>query len=124
MNDKIVLVTGASGGLGRHVTRAFLDASATVIGTSPRIRQSDFDHPKFTALAATISTLENAQALIDQVIVRFGKLDVLAHTIGGFAGGKSVVDTDDATFQLMFDLNLSSLFHILRAAIPALRKSG
>ena len=124
MIGKVVLVTGASGGLGTHVTRAFLDIEATVIGTSPRIRQSDFDHPKFTALAATISNLESAQALIDQVIARFGKLDVLAHTLGGFAGGKSVADTDDATFQLMFDLNLNSLFHILRAAIPTLRKSG
>jgi NAD(P)-dependent dehydrogenase (short-subunit alcohol dehydrogenase family) len=124
MNDKIVLVTGASGGLGRHVTRGFLDASATVIGTSPRIRQLDFDHPKFTALAATISSRENAKSLIGQVIARFGKLDVLAHTVGGFAGGKSVADTEDATLQLMFDLNLNSLFHILRAAIPVLRKSN
>ena len=123
MNDKLVLVTGATGGLGIHVTRAFLDEGASVIGTSPRVRQSDFSDAKFTALPATISSYENAKHLIDQVIARFGKLDVLAHTIGGFAGGKSVADTDDATLQLMFDLNLNSLFHILRAAIPTLRKS-
>ena len=38
MNEKIVLVTGANGGLGVHVTQAFLDAGATVIGTSRKIQ--------------------------------------------------------------------------------------
>src|SRR5207245_11658328 len=124
MKGKVVLVTGANGGLGTYVTRAFLDAGATVIGTSRKIQQSDFNNPNFTALAAEISTREGAKALVDQVMARFGKLDVLAHTVGGFAGGQSITDIDDATFQRMFDLNLNSVFHILRAAIPPLRRAG
>jgi len=124
MKGKVVLVTGASGGLGTHVTRGFLDAGAIVAGSSKQIRQSEFDHPNFTALAANISTLAGARALVNQVVARFGKLDVLAHTVGGFAGGPSLVNTDDATFQSMMDLNLNSVFHILRAAVPSLRKSG
>ena len=124
MKGKVVLVTGANGGLGTYVTQAFLDAGATVIGTSRKIQQSDFNNPNFTALAAEISTREGAKVLVDQVVARFGKLDVLAHTVGGFAGGQSITDTDDATFQRMFDLNLNSVFHILRAAIPPLRRAG
>jgi len=58
MNDKVVLVTGAIGGLGVCVTQAFLDAGATVVGTSRKIRQSDFNNPNFTALPAEISTRE------------------------------------------------------------------
>ena len=124
MKGRVVLVTGANGGLGTYVTQAFLDAGATVIGTSRKIQQSDFNNGNFTALAAEISTLEGAKVLVDQVVARFGKLDVLAHTVGGFAGGQSITDTDDATFQRMFDLNLNSVFHILRAAIPPLRQAG
>lgn len=124
MKGKVVLVTGANGGLGTFVTQAFLDAGATVIGTSPKILQTAFDHPNFTALAAKISSRESAQVLVDQVVGRFGKLDVLAHTVGGFAGGQSVVDTDDATFQRMLDVNLKATFHVLRAAVPALRQGG
>ena len=52
------------------------------------------------------------------------KLDILAHTVGGFAGGQSIADTDDATFQRMFDINLNSTFYLLRAAIPVMRKTG
>jgi NAD(P)-dependent dehydrogenase (short-subunit alcohol dehydrogenase family) len=124
MTDKVVLVTGADGGLGSHVTQAFLDAGATVVGTSRQIRQSAFSSPRFTAVPAELSTLEGASRLVDQTVARFGKLDVLAHTVGGFAGGQSVAETDDATFQHMFDVNLNSLFHMLRAAVPVLRQTG
>jgi NAD(P)-dependent dehydrogenase (short-subunit alcohol dehydrogenase family) len=99
MKGKVVLVTGGNGGLGTYVTQAFLDAGATVVGTSRKIQQSEFNNPNFTALQAEISTREGAQTLVDQVVARFGKLDVLAHTVGGFAGGQSIADTDDVTFQ-------------------------
>ena len=124
MKGKVVLVTGANGGLGTYVTQAFLDAGATVVGTSRKIQPSDFESSNFTAVAAEISTSAGANALVDQVVGRFGKLDVLAHTVGGFAGGQSIADTDDATFQRMFDLNLNCAFHILRAAVPLLRKTA
>jgi NAD(P)-dependent dehydrogenase (short-subunit alcohol dehydrogenase family) len=124
MKNKVVLVTGANGGLGTYVTQAFLEAGATVIGTSRKIQQSDFNSQNFTALPAEISTREGAKTLVDQVVARFGKLDVLAHTVGGFAGGQSIADTDDATFQRMFDLNLNCVFHILRATVPPLRQTG
>jgi NAD(P)-dependent dehydrogenase (short-subunit alcohol dehydrogenase family) len=124
MQGKIVLVTGADGGLGKSVTQAFLDAGATVVGTSTKIQQSAFNHARFTAIAARISGLESAKHLVNQVTSRFGKLDVLAHTVGGFAGGSSVADTDDATFQKMMDINLNSVFHMVRAALPQLRSAG
>ena len=124
MKGEVVLVTGANGGLGSYVTQAFLDAGATVAGSSRKIRQTDFNHPSFIAMPAQVSTREGANALVEQVTARFGKLDVLAHTVGGFAGGQSIADTDDATFQQMFEVNLNSVFCILRAAIPALRKTG
>jgi NAD(P)-dependent dehydrogenase (short-subunit alcohol dehydrogenase family) len=100
------------------------DAGATVIGTSRKIQQSDFNNRNFTALPAEISTHEGAKGLVDQVVKLCGKLDVLVHTVGGFAGGQSIAETDDATLQRMFELNLNSVFHILRASIPTLRQTG
>jgi NAD(P)-dependent dehydrogenase (short-subunit alcohol dehydrogenase family) len=124
MPQKIALVTGASGGLGTHVTKAFLDAGMSVVGLAPRIQQSDFSHANFTALAAEISSLADARKAADSVISRFGRIDVLAHLVGGFAGGSSVAETDDATFQRMLDMNLASAFHMLRTVIPHMRKAG
>ena len=123
MKDKVVLVTGANGGLGRYVTQALIDAGATVVGVSRRIQQSDFDSPAFTALPAEISTAVGAKSMVDTVVARFGRLDIVVHTVGGFAGGQSIAETDDATFKRMFDLNLNSTFYLLRAVLPAMRKT-
>jgi NAD(P)-dependent dehydrogenase (short-subunit alcohol dehydrogenase family) len=124
MTDKVALVTGANGGLGTHVTKALLDSGFSVVGLAPRILQSDFSHPNFTALPATINSLDAAKKAVDFVFARFAKIDVLVHTVGGFAGGQTVADTDDASFQRMFDMNVTSAFHMLRAVIPVMRKAG
>jgi NAD(P)-dependent dehydrogenase (short-subunit alcohol dehydrogenase family) len=123
MNGKISLVTGANGGLGTYVTKALLDAGSTVIGLAPKIQQSAFNHPNFTALPATLDSLAAARKAADSVIARFGKIDILAHLVGGFTMGQTIADTDDSTFQRMFDMNLYAAFHILRAVIPHMRKA-
>lgn len=124
MNEKTALVTGADGGLGIHVTRALLDAGFLVTGLAPKIKQSDFDRPGFTALPARLDSLEAAKRSADSVITKFGKIDVLAHLVGGFAGGLSVAATDDAIFRRMFEMNVDNAFHILRAVLPHMRKAG
>jgi len=124
MKDKVVLVTGASGGLGRFVTQAFLDAGAQVIGSSLKIQQADFNSANFIAVAADVSTRKGARFLVEQVASRFGRVDVVVHTVGGFAGGQTIVDTDDATFEQMMELNFYSVLYVLQAAIPVLRKTG
>jgi NAD(P)-dependent dehydrogenase (short-subunit alcohol dehydrogenase family) len=124
MPARTAFVTGASGGLGTHVTQAMLDAGFAVIGLAPRIQQSDVDHPNFTAFPAAVDSLDAAKKAVERVITQFGKIDLLAHLVGGFSGGKTIAETDDATFQRMFDINLNSAFHILRAVLPHMRKAG
>ena len=124
MKGKIAIVTGANGGLGSYVTQALLDAGATVVGVSRKIQQTDFKSPAFTALPAEISTAAGAKSMVESVAARFGRLDIVVHTVGGFAGGQSIAETDDATFQRMFDVNLNSTFYLLRAVLPAMRKTG
>src|SRR6202049_638531 len=124
MPEKLALVSGANGGLGTHVTKALLASGFAVVGLAPKIQQSDFEHPNFTALPASLDSLAAAKKAADTVIARCGKIDVLAHLVGGFAGGQTVAEMDDATWQRMFDANLNSAFHILRAVIPVMRKAG
>ena len=61
---------------------------------------------------------------MDGIGARFGQIDILAHLVGGFAGGKTIAETDSATFQRMLDLNLNSAFYVLRAVIPLMRRAG
>jgi len=124
VKDKVVLITGASGGLGNSVTEAFLNAGAIVAGTSRKITQDEFKRPNFHAFPADISNLRSAKALADSVAQKLGRIDVLIHLVGAFAGGASVADTDDASWSKMLDLNLNAAFHTLRAVLPYMHKAG
>jgi len=120
LEKKIALITGAKGGLGGFVTAAFLEAGATVIGVSRSIQASDFPHPRFTAMPAELSSGDAAHHLVHKV----GRIDILVHLVGGFAGGTPVHETDDATLDQMLDENLKSTFHIVRAVLPRMRQQG
>jgi NAD(P)-dependent dehydrogenase (short-subunit alcohol dehydrogenase family) len=123
MTARTALVTGATGGLGTQVTQALLEAGFAVVGLAPKIQPHDFDHPHFTALPATLDSLTAAKQAVDTVLAHFGKIDLLAHLVGGFAGGQMIADTDDAAFKRMLDMNLMSAFHILRAVLPPMRQA-
>lgn len=124
MSGKVVFITGAKGGVGTFVTNRFLTAGATVVGASRSISKEDFPFPNFRPISADFTKSAAVREAIHATASRYGRLDVLVHVLGGFAGGQSIAETDDATWEQMRDLNLTSAFYVLRAAIPHLRKSG
>jgi NAD(P)-dependent dehydrogenase (short-subunit alcohol dehydrogenase family) len=122
--NRVVLITGAKGGLGSNVTDAFLAAGALVVGSSRAITDSDFSNPRFTAIAADLTDSQAAQKLANSVIRRFQRIDALVHVMGGFAGGQPIPETDDATWDKMMSLNLKSAVNIFRAVIPHMHRAG
>jgi len=123
-DNRVVLITGAKGGLGTSVTRAFLAAGAMVAGSSKTIRDSDFENGRFAAIPADLTVAGSAGQLVEATLARFGKIDALVHVMGGFAGGQSIPETGDDTWDLMMNLNLRAAFNVLRAAIPPMRQAG
>ena len=123
LEDKVVIITGASGGLGRSVTQAFLDTGATVAGVSIAIDNS-VTHPRFVTEAADLGSWDATRAVVDRLAARFGRIDVLAHLTGGFAGGSSVAETEEDVWDRMLTMNLRTAVHAARAVIPHMRKAG
>src|SRR3954470_22696897 len=121
LHNKIFIITGAKGGLGAFVTNSFLEAGARVVGVSRSIAQADFPSENFSALPAELSSGDNARKLADSVIAQWGRIDGLVHLMGGFVGGQSVAETEQATLDRMLDLNLRSAFHMIRAVLPQMR---
>jgi len=124
LHGKVILITGAKGGLGTFVTNSFLESGARVFGVSRSIADSDFPHPNFSAVAAELSDGDRARQVADTVVNKAGRIDGLVHLVGAFAGGHSVAETDDATLDKMLDLNLRSAFHVIRAILPIMRVQG
>jgi NAD(P)-dependent dehydrogenase (short-subunit alcohol dehydrogenase family) len=123
MRDKVVFITGANGGLGTSVTRAFLKQGARVIGASLRIKPADFPQPNFEAMTIDLSKLDEIKRGVAKIVERHGRLDVLVHVLGGFAGGPSVAETTDVMWEQMQSINLTSAFQVFRESIPHLRKA-
>ena len=124
MQGKVVLITGAKGGLGSPVTELFLSAKAKVAGVARVMAQSDFPHPNFYAFEADLSSRPAAAAMVNAVLTRLGQIDALVHVVGGFAGGKPVHETDDATWQSMRQLNFDTALYTISAVIPQMRQQG
>ena len=124
LSNQVILITGANGGLGTNVTEEFLAAGALVVGTSLAIADADFPNPRFTAISADLTDARAAQKLAGDIIRRFQRIDTLVHVMGGFAGGKPIAETDEATWERMLGINLKSAVNILRAAIPHMRQAA
>jgi NAD(P)-dependent dehydrogenase (short-subunit alcohol dehydrogenase family) len=123
MKDRVVFITGANGGLGTSVTRAFLQRGAHVIGASLRIKVADFPQPNFEAMAIDFNKLDEIKRGVAKIVERHGRLDVLVHVLGGFAGGPSIAETTDVMWEQMQSINLTSAFQVFRESIPHLRKA-
>lgn len=119
-----MLITGAKGGLGTFVTERFLTAGAQVVGVSRSIKDSDFPSPRFVAMSGDLGDPAAVRRLCENVLQRFGRLDVIAHIAGGFRGGKPLTETDDETFDSMFGLNVRAFFNVARAALPSMKSGG
>src|SRR5258708_4819816 len=99
MNNEVVLITGAKGGLGSFVTQRFLATGATVVGTSRSISQADFPEANFVAFPVDFTKASAVREAVESIVSRFGRVDILVHLLGGFAGGRTVAETDDGTWE-------------------------
>lgn len=122
LQGQVAIVTGADGGLGTPVTKALLAAGATVVGIARSINAGAAHDGHFHPVSANLVDREEVASLVARLAEQFGKIDILVHVMGGFAGGASVAETDDATWQRMMDMNLNAAFYMLRAVIPAMRR--
>jgi NAD(P)-dependent dehydrogenase (short-subunit alcohol dehydrogenase family) len=128
---KVALVAGGTGGLGRAVTLAFLEESATVVVTFRK--QAELDALKTQAGAKT-SQLEGiavdvtdeaaVRQFVEKILAKHGRLDALVNTVGGYAGGVKLWEMETKVFEQMLALNLRSGYALSRAAVPAMLKQG
>jgi NAD(P)-dependent dehydrogenase (short-subunit alcohol dehydrogenase family) len=127
----VVLVAGGTGGLGRAITLAFLEEGAKVVATYRNPAEWDAVKSEAGANAArlegfTIDVTDEAavRQLIEKILIKHGRLDALVNSVGGYAGGLKLWETDTKVFDQMLNLNLRSGYALSRAAVPAMLKQG
>lgn len=129
-HDKIVLVTGGTGGLGREVTMAFLEAGATVVVTYQAAEEfsavvsaaQKIGAAAPAGMSADVTDAQAVEKFIGEIVAKHGRLDILVNTVGGYAGGTSLWEVDTRTYDKMLQLNLKSGFVLARAVVPQMIK--
>jgi NAD(P)-dependent dehydrogenase (short-subunit alcohol dehydrogenase family) len=129
LRNKVVFVTGASGGLGGHFCKAFLREGAKVVVTDVTEKMvsaglAEFNAPDST-LGAVVDVCERStiQAAMVQTVNRFGRLDVLVNVAGGaLHTPHRVQDIDNASWDKVVDINLKGTFLCCQVAVEQFRK--
>jgi NAD(P)-dependent dehydrogenase (short-subunit alcohol dehydrogenase family) len=123
MDGKVVIVTGASGALGRVVVEAALARGARVAGLDYAASQIPATAKRIELGGVDLSDATEATKAIDAVAAHFGGLDALINVAGGFAF-EAVAEGDPKTWQHMYALNVLTALNASRAAIPHLAISA
>ncbi|MBI4174684.1 MAG: SDR family oxidoreductase [Candidatus Aenigmarchaeota archaeon] len=126
MQDKIVVVTGGTGGLGKNVAKAFSRKGAHTIVTYRK--NDEFENLRREArniegIMADVTDGDNVKAAIDEIIEKYGRIDVLVNLVGGFRE-KGLLETDEEDFNSMININLRSVFLSSKYVLPHMKKQG
>ena len=123
MDGKVIVVTGASGALGRVVAASALARGARVAGVDHAASQVAAAPNRIELGGVDLTDASQARQAIDAAASHFGKLDALINIAGGFAF-ETVVEGDPKTWLRMYALNVLTALNASRSAIPHLAASG
>ena len=115
--DKVVIVTGATAGIGKAAAEMFKARGAKVVCFARR--KSD----EFDSIQTDVTDREAVKRAVDKVVRKYGRIDVLVNNAGmGISG--AVENTDEAAARKIFDLNFFGVLNVTQAVLPVMRAQG
>src|SRR3978361_944511 len=115
--QKVVVITGASQGIGAALVKGYRDRSYRVVANSRSIKPSS--DPDILAVPGDIANPKTAQHVVSQALEHFGRIDSLVNNAGVFVA-KPFVDYTDADYDLVTGVNLRGFFEVSKQAIAAM----
>ena len=128
LDNRVAIVTGAASGFGAEISRHYVAEGAKVV-------IADLNEEGAKAVAAELgdSTIAvkcdvSMRADIDNLVAatlkKFGKVDIVVNNAGYTHKNRPMLEVDEATFDRMFDVNVKSIFLMMHAVVPEMRKNG
>jgi NADP-dependent 3-hydroxy acid dehydrogenase YdfG len=129
--DRVVLITGATGGLGPVTARMFAEDGARLILTGTdegRLRALGADlgleDDAWMPLAVDLRDREATRTALTATAEVFGPIDILIHLVGGYAGGTPVTEVDPEVVGSMIDQHLWTTLNVIQTVVPGMVERG
>lgn len=131
LENRVAVITGAAGGLGRVVARRLAEEGArlALVGSDASRLQAlgaelNLPQERWLASAADLASPAGAQAAAAATLATFGRVDILLHLVGGWIGGKEAAQTPVEEMASMLQQHLWTTFHVAQAFAPHLAANG
>lgn len=131
LENRVVVITGASGGLGRVAAHRFAESGArlALVGTSKEkldelANELSLSQERWLALPLDLGLPASARKLLEAVINKFGHADILLHFVGGWIGGTPVARVDPQDLATMIQQHVWTTFYLAQAFVPHLTTNG
>ncbi|HVZ07979.1 SDR family oxidoreductase [Rhodopila sp.] len=125
---KVILVTGASRGIGAAAAEALGKAGATLVLTARDAKRTQAVAaaigPSASAVACDVSDYAAFAALVEQTVARHGRLDVLVNNAGVIEPISRIADSDPVAWARNIQINLVGAYHAIRAVLPSMVAAG
>src|SRR5579864_4771915 len=132
LENRVAIVTGGTGALGRAVVENFLIAGAKaavpyIVDAEVPILEKQlggrFPASEIFLTKADVGDEAQTAKFVADVASKWSRIDILVNLVGGFWGGKPIAETSLAEWTAMFDLNLKPTFLCCRAVVPIMQKN-
>ncbi|MGI0034174.1 MAG: SDR family NAD(P)-dependent oxidoreductase, partial [Nitrososphaeraceae archaeon] len=120
-SNKVVLITGGTGALGRALVKKFITSGAATISSYRDEEEAEklkSTNNKVELVNLDITKEEQILKMISILVTKFGKIDILVNVVGGYLGGKNITELGENDWDTMMNLNLKSAFLISKHVIP------
>jgi 3-oxoacyl-[acyl-carrier protein] reductase len=128
LDGKVIIVTGASRGIGAAAASALATAGATVILTARDGHRTDevarSIGPKASSHPCDVSDYAAFAALVGATKTRFGRIDALINNAGVIEPIATIAESDPAVWARNIDINLTGAYHAIRAVLPDMLNNG
>jgi len=131
IKNKIAVISGAGGGLGRVLTKTFAEAGAKLVllgRNSDKLNKMAADFGIHSSdvfsIALDLSKMDETQKAAHEIEAKFGRLDIFVNVVGGWMGGKSVLETDISEIDAMIEQHIRTSYSMLKAFLPPMLKNS
>ena len=129
LKDKIAIITGGTGAIGRTIAEIFLQEGAKVLVTYRKEEQFNEILLKLNRYKENlfgkkvdVTVAEQVKDLVEEAVSKFSKIDILVNGVGGITPSSNIVDLEEKAWDFMLNLNLKSAFFCSKFILPYMQK--